>query len=331
MSIEQCQFEKEEELHQWVEQNITKFLGEGIFLDGFPISTKRKKGGIPDGFFLDLHNQSWTIIESELIHHGVWDHIAEQIMRFIVASQSSDTKRKIRNEFFNMIDKEGSVHQYSESVGVQPHRLMENIETIIEGSPPEIAIFIDEVNEDLKDMVEALKSTVKIFRVQKYKVDGKVHFLSPDQSRPNFETSSEDIKDAIGKPLAVLDSLGGGKIVDSVGQVKIFELNSGERVAVKYSKEYPDGSFWFSIRPNILNIYRDRKVTSIIFTLGDDGLARVPLAIIDEYIKEAGATLWPDGSVKWYHIFIKKIPELSLFKSKNGRAWNIEQYYSTLD
>jgi hypothetical protein len=331
MSIEQCQFDKEEELHHWVEQNIGTFLGEGIFLDGFYIYTKRKKGGVPDGFFLDLHNQTWTIIESELIYHGVWDHIAEQIVRFIVASQNSDTQRKIRNEFFNKIENDGTIQQYAAKVGVEPHRLMENIETIIEGSPPEIAIFIDEVNEDLKDMAEALNATVKIFRIQKYKADGKVHFLSPDQAKTIFETSSEETRDAIGRPLTVINSLGGGRIVDSIGQVKIYELNSGERVAVKYSREYPDGGFWFSIRPNLMNIYREGKVTSLIFALGDGGLAKVPLSVVDEYLKEANASYGPDGSIKWYYVHIKRVPDLSMHRTRTGRAWNIEQYYSALD
>ena len=89
MSIEKRIYNNEAELHSWVETKVQYFFGDVIYLKGFQITTRRNKAGIPDGYILDLTNQSWTIIESELLVHGVWDHIAEQIVRFIVASQNS--------------------------------------------------------------------------------------------------------------------------------------------------------------------------------------------------------------------------------------------------
>jgi len=95
MSIEKREFENEPELHSYVEANIKFFFGDVIYLKGFQINTRRNKAGTPDGFILDLINQSWTIMESELLAHGVWEHITEQIMRYIVASQNSSTKNRL--------------------------------------------------------------------------------------------------------------------------------------------------------------------------------------------------------------------------------------------
>ncbi len=81
MSIEKKQFDNENELHGWVEKNIELFFGEVLYVPGnFFISTKRNKGGKPDGFILDVKNNSWTIIESELLKHGVWEHIPYEIL-----------------------------------------------------------------------------------------------------------------------------------------------------------------------------------------------------------------------------------------------------------
>ncbi len=131
MTIELKKYDDEAELHNWVEKNISSIFGEVIYLPGnFLISTKRNKGGKPDGFLLDLKNSTWTIIESELIEHGVWDHIAEQIIRFIVASKSDSTKRIIRDKFFEKIESDSQIGTTSKQLNVDNHKLMQYIENI---------------------------------------------------------------------------------------------------------------------------------------------------------------------------------------------------------
>jgi hypothetical protein len=94
-----------------------------------------------------------------LIEHGVWDHIAEQIIRFIVASKNDSTKRIIRDKFFEKIEGDSQIGTISKQLNVDNHRLMQYIDNILESNTPEIAIFINDVNEDLEDMIEALNVT----------------------------------------------------------------------------------------------------------------------------------------------------------------------------
>ena len=134
MAISKENFNKETELHNWVEKNTNQFFGNDIiYLTGnFLINTKRNKGAKPDGFVLDLKNYSWTVIESELLSHGVWDHIAEQIIRFIVAAKSDSAKRKIRGYFFDELEKRGEIKKVATSLNVSETRVVQKIENILE-------------------------------------------------------------------------------------------------------------------------------------------------------------------------------------------------------
>ena len=163
MAIKRIPFDNEMELDLWVQSNHKRFFGDVLFFKGnFLINTKRKKGSKPDGFILDLNNSSWTIIEAELLKHGVWDHIAEQIIRFIVAANNNDSQRKIRDLFFNEIEKNGLIQSLCKKLNLSESRLIQKIENILESQTPEIAIFIDDINEDLEDMVEAVRRQTKV-------------------------------------------------------------------------------------------------------------------------------------------------------------------------
>jgi hypothetical protein len=330
MTIEKKEFDDEPELHNWVEKHIADFFGDIIYLKGFQISTRRQKGGTPDGFILDLNNSSWTIIESELIRHGVWEHISEQIIRFIVASQNPATQRKIRNHFIRYLEENQLIDSISKKRAIPPHQLIQVIENIIESNTPQIAIFIDDTNQDLEDMAEALNATVKIFRVQKYLTNGRVEYLSPDGVKTTFETTIENVRDSQANNAAIIESLGGGKLVDRVGRMDIFELTSGERVIIKFSKPYDYGersTYWYAINPKALENFVKNKVSHIVFIMGQEGLVKVPMPIIQEYLVNTQTTKNPDGSISHYHITIFGHPEPIFYITKRKKTWNLESYF----
>ena len=97
MGMNEADFENEQELEDWTFENIRTFLPESYLVKGFQISTVSGKNGVPDGFGFSFENRDWHLIECELLKHGVWPHIAEQITRFVVALQNPDTIRKIRD------------------------------------------------------------------------------------------------------------------------------------------------------------------------------------------------------------------------------------------
>ena len=329
MAIEQKKFKNEQELQDWVEMHISDFYGDVIFIPGnFFITTKRNKGGKPDGFILDLNNSSWTIVETELLHHGVWNHIAEQIMRFIVASKNDRSQRKIRDTFFNEIEKRELISPLAKKLNISETRLIHRIETIVESQTPDIAIFIDEINEDLEDMIEALNATVKVFKVQKYKANGKIEYLSPDGNKSAVETTIEEVRDVKGNQIESLDLMGGGQFEGSSGNIKFYKLENSDRLSLKYSKTYDsDPPYWYGITPSAMEKYRNAELTHLGFIMGETGVLKLPIKVLEEYISQANTSNKPDGSVKHYHIFIKSEPKVELYTNKSKKKWNVDSHF----
>ena len=103
MAVQESKFDNEAELEQWVFANLQDFLGECVRVGKFQLVTSSGKGGIPDGFAFNFTTRDWCLIECELLKHGVWPHIAEQITRLVVAVQNPDTLRAIRDRLFEKI------------------------------------------------------------------------------------------------------------------------------------------------------------------------------------------------------------------------------------
>ena len=107
MAIKDQPFDSENELEKWVYANLETFLGPCVLLRKFLISTSAGKGAIPDGIAFSFTSKQWYVVECELLKHGVWPHIAEQISRFAVALQNPDTLRRIRDELFEDLLRSG--------------------------------------------------------------------------------------------------------------------------------------------------------------------------------------------------------------------------------
>src|SRR5438132_278474 len=103
MPISEAVFDDERELQDWAVKNASDFLGECVQLNGFLITTPSGQGGVPDGFAFNFDQSAWYLIECELLNHGVWPHIAEQITRFAVALKNPRTLRNIRDKLFEYV------------------------------------------------------------------------------------------------------------------------------------------------------------------------------------------------------------------------------------
>src|SRR5712672_3530692 len=59
------------------------------------IKTSEGAGTIPDGFAIDLAERRWFVVEAETSKHSVWDHIATQVAKQIVAASQPSTRKKL--------------------------------------------------------------------------------------------------------------------------------------------------------------------------------------------------------------------------------------------
>jgi hypothetical protein len=87
-------FDSENELERVIIDNYEYLFGpDSFYLPKTKIKTSDGIGTIPDGFAIDLGQKKWYIVEAELGHHDVWNHIAKQVSKQIVASLQPATKR----------------------------------------------------------------------------------------------------------------------------------------------------------------------------------------------------------------------------------------------
>jgi len=188
MAILETEFDNEKELENWVKANIEDFLPGAICIPGCRILTISGKGGVPDAFAFNLAEHEWYVIEAELLSHGVWPHIAEQIVRFVVATQNPETRRIIRDKLFEYLLTTEKLESAAKDLDTTLERLLQQIELYIEGVDPQFVIFINNTNQDLQDMVYALSAPTKIFEVRKFVVNGSPEYFAPHRNSPVVET-----------------------------------------------------------------------------------------------------------------------------------------------
>jgi len=330
MAIAEAKFDSEDELQRWAFDNIASFLPGACLIDGFQITTTSGKNGVPDGFAFSFHDRDWYVVECELLQHGVWPHIAEQITRFVVAVQNPDTLRKIRDRLFEHILAQEMAEDVSRTLETSTERLHQQLELFIEGVQPRIAIFIDETNRDLQDMAHALDIPTSIFRIQKFIVDGKPEYYSPDKQAPVIE--SEPTERGPASDYDIIELMGGGKLAETAGRFKCYAMSDGSVVHIKRSKLHSrEQYYWYGITTAALGHIEEFKVTHIVFAMGEFGFAKVPMETIREYLSHTGTSKNPDGSVRHYHCLISHDPEPELYWSKEQPKYSLTEYFQPFD
>lgn len=200
-----AEFDKEEELENFVFENIDKiFTEDRIFIKAKKkIITKTGKGTIPDGYLLDIENGVFYFIENELIGHDIFKHISNQIIRFIIAYNNKEAKEKLENTFIEKIKKNRDrfrkiFAKYYEIEGEID--IVEKLREIL-NKTPEIYIFIDEVDQDLEDLCLVLDSITTIHAIPVKKVikdnqptyffDKKIQFIESEKEPLEQELAPE--------------------------------------------------------------------------------------------------------------------------------------------
>lgn len=327
MAVVESKFDVEAELEQWVFANLHEFLGDCLYLPKFQIVTSSGKGGVPDGFAFNFASREWYLIECELLKHGVWPHIAEQITRLVVALQNPDTLRSIRDHLFERILDGGKAQHVAEKMDTTVERLLQHIELFIEGVQPNVVIFIDDTSQDLVDFAHGLATAVQIYRVRKFLVNGEPEYYSPDRQAPAVVTTPDVTATSSTQNYNVVEQLGGGKLFSGEGRFDCYQLNDGRIVHIKRSKFHEKQNYyWYGINPNTLKQACEIGVTHFAFVLGDWGFVTVPIGIVQKFCQTTKTSVNPDGSIRHYHALISPEPEPELYWSADVPRYDLTDF-----
>jgi hypothetical protein len=187
-------FNSEAELEQVVYENYELLFGpSSIFLPKSKIRTAGGFGTIPDGFAIDIATKRWYLVEAELIHHSLWNHIAPQITKQLLASQQIQAKRKIIDLSVEQYKSNPSTKEKFDEQNIAEIHVHRHIENILE-TDPIIGLPIDGVSDDLKEWARTLKYKVKLWLVNKYvsfDKQGSIVYELPEEFKPVLDTEEE--------------------------------------------------------------------------------------------------------------------------------------------
>jgi len=161
-------FNDEAELEKVVTDNYEYLFGpDSFYLPKTKIKTADGSGTIPDGFAIDLRERKWYIVEAELGHHPVWDHIVKQVSKQIVASLQSKTKQILEDVSVELYRNDDTIKEKFNNLGIQEVDVRKVIREILSENPI-IGIPIDSIPNDLRDWAFQQKHEVKLWIIRKF-------------------------------------------------------------------------------------------------------------------------------------------------------------------
>lgn len=102
------------------------------------------------------------------------------------------------------------------------------------------------------------------------------------------------------------------------GRIEMFTLQGKNNINLRFSHTYEDGiGYWFGITPGAMSIFEKNNISDICFILGVEGIAKLPIDMIKQYIQNADKSYKDEhkGEVKHYHIRFKVLDSVLLYNS----------------
>ena len=193
-------FDSEDELERVVINNAEYIFGpSSIYFPKSLIRTTDGTGTIPDGYVIDLDRRRWYIVEAEISQHSVWNHIAPQVAKQIIAANNPATKQQLIEIAIDHVRDDENLQDKFAEQDIEPIDYRRVLGEIL-STKPIIGMPIDEVKNDLREWAATLKVEVRLWIVRKYvRFDDpqSVAFEIPEEFRPVLDTTPDDSATAL--------------------------------------------------------------------------------------------------------------------------------------
>jgi len=155
---------------------------------------------IPDGFVVDIAARRWFIVEAELASHSVWNHIAPQIAKQIIAASQPTSRRLFTELVVSRVKENASFREKFEDLEISEIDIRQFLADIFESNPI-VGIPIDDVGSDLREWAQTLRSELRLWVIRKLVEFGNpsnVIYEIPEEYRPVLDTSPDSDQSAEG-------------------------------------------------------------------------------------------------------------------------------------
>lgn len=147
------------EFHPIVEEHSNEIFGQDTvyFNRSVKLRSLAGLGAKPEGFVIDLIRNEWYVVEVELSKHDAYDHIVNQLTRFINGIDNPRTRNEIVDALYDEINKNKVLRAYTEEkVKGDIHHWLSKL---ISQSPKMVVV----IEEKTGKVVEACKILMKNF------------------------------------------------------------------------------------------------------------------------------------------------------------------------
>ena len=184
-------FANEAEIEGVVQRYAEQLFGSSIiYLPQTRISTLGGRSTVPDAVVIDVEGKEWYIVEAERAIHGTWEHIAPQVSRQLAAVNSPESRELILQLALSVVGQDAAIRRVFRESGIGDLEVHGTLQGILRKAPT-IAIPIDGIPKDLKEWVNTLRNTAKIWVIEKYvsaSNPGYVLYSLPDETLPTMTT-----------------------------------------------------------------------------------------------------------------------------------------------
>ena len=231
----QVPFDSEEEIESVVVENSTDIFGpDSIYFPKTLIKTSGGTGTIPDGFVIDLAERRWFIVEAETSKHGVYEHIARQVAKQIVASKQPETRKKLIELAVKRAQEDPDVNELFAEAKIPAINIRKVLGEIVEKDPI-VGMPIDAVSKELEDWANTLNVKVRLWLIKKYvDIDNSksVLYEIPDDGRPVLSTieSEKESKATIAQfDVSIFDLIDAGFIKTGEKLTMVYGPRNGDK------------------------------------------------------------------------------------------------------
>ena len=175
--------DEEKEFHPMVKEHHKEIFGEdSIYFDVKQvIRSSSGIGAIPDAYVIKLNPPQWYVIENELATHPIYEHIVNQLTRFINGIENQGARTPIIDALYSRIN-EDIILKAIIRKAISTDDVYHFISKLV-SSPPKIVILIDEKTSETEDACHIFKYPTEIIEFKTYvREDAEnvhAHFFEP--------------------------------------------------------------------------------------------------------------------------------------------------------
>ena len=166
--------EKEvEEFQPIIKEHVQDIFGnKSKYIEARRLKSKAGIGSVPDGFVIIFGDSpQWHIVEVELSSHQLYDHVVNQVGRFINGIKNPVTQKNIIDTIYQEITgSKISKAEVEEAIGSgEIHKFLTDLISL----PPILTIIIEKKTQELEEAINLLKySPIKIVEFRTFVREG---------------------------------------------------------------------------------------------------------------------------------------------------------------